>query len=174
MPALYEATNAMLLLKDRIIASAEDGEIPPDLDDAWEQAGETFVAKVESTACVVKNLLAEAAIHEAQADVFKQEAAVFAQKQQVLENAAKRLKDYIRFHMEKVGELKVKGERFTVRVQNNSMPTVTVDCDPHELPDEFQRVKVEADLQGLARRAKDGAELPAGVRATTGTHLRIQ
>lgn len=141
-----------------------DGELTPELAERLDHLECTLEDKVEAIASLVRTA-------EAEADYFASEADRLANRKRSATNKASRLKDYLKQNLEALGRDRVKTPRFTVRLQNNSGPSIAWVAEA-PIPDGFQRVRVELDGDA-ARQAWKAGTLPAGFKVVTGRHLRI-
>ena len=118
--------------------------------------------KIENIALWIKNLKAEA-------EALKNEKMAFAKRQQIAENKAESLKNFLEFAL--------KGEKFkTDKVELTYRKSETVEIDPDEigsLPEEYKRVKVEADKTALKKAIK-GGESFKGVHLVEKNNLQIK
>lgn len=143
-----------------------------DLDDAerngaLKQLQHSADVKIENTAAFIKNCQAEAEKHKKAADEQAAVARAWAAK-------ASRVKDWLHTNMERAGITVSRGERFNVALVKNSQPTISI-TDDELVPDEF-KTRIEAwkvSKTNIARAIKATGEVPPGVEAHVGTHLRI-
>jgi hypothetical protein len=173
---LYETAEALLIVEawidehaDELIANG--GELPPALAELIDQATAQLEGKVEKVALKVRELVATAA-------VVKLEATRLTQRAKTYENAAEALKAYLKLQLERAGQTKVEGKLATVAIQKNGQPSLSVTKSIEELPKAW-RIQPPAPPPVLNREAvlaalKLGEELPDGIVAVTGTHLRIR
>ena len=104
---LYELTDEYLKLLDAIDA----GEIPDEaIEDTLAGIEGEIDEKIDSLACIVKELNAEAS-------AIREEEKTLAERRKAKENKAERLKDYIRQSMEASGKQKVETARNRVRIE---------------------------------------------------------
>ena len=122
--------------------------------------------KAENIAKWIKNL-------EAGRDVFKQEAVRLSEKSRTLDNKASRLKRYLQDNLEVAGIDKVKGELFTVSLQNNP---VSLDISSIEhIPMEFKRTpEPVVNKRELLKHIKDTGEVFEGVEVKQTRSIRIR
>ena len=122
--------------------------------------------KVENIAKFIKNL-------EAERDVFKKESDRLASKAKSFANKADSLKRYLQDSLEVAGVDKVKGELFTVSVQNNP---ISLDLSTTEhIPDEFKRVpEPVVNKRELLKHIKDTGEVFEGVEVKQTRSIRIR
>lgn len=90
-------------------------------------------------------------------------------------NRGDRLKNHVLHTLEVVGIPKVKGDRFTARVQA-SPPSARWTGDPDKPPEGFARLKtsIDFDAKGAIEAFKRGESLPDGVEIRQGKHLVIR
>lgn len=122
--------------------------------------------KAENIAKWIKNL-------EAERDVFKKESDRLASKAKSLGNKSDSLKRYLQDSLEVAGVDKVKGELFTVSVQNNpiSLDLITTE----HIPDEFKRVpEPVVNKRELLKYIKDTGEVFEGVEIKQTRSIRIR
>ena len=122
--------------------------------------------KAENIAKWIKNL-------EAERDIFKKESDRLASKAKSLGNKADSLKRYLQDSLEVAGVDKVKGELFTVSVQNNP---ISLDLSTTEhIPDEFKRVpEPVVNKRELLKHIKDTGEVFEGVEVKQTRSIRIR
>lgn len=159
---LYELTNDYLTLMDRIDATDDPEELTT-LKDTLESVAGDFDEKVENCCKMYANLKADA-------DLIAEELKRLRDKKTAAENKAERLKEYIRYEMERAGRKKADVGVFRCSFRNNTV--VEVD-DPETLPGEFQRVTVAADKTALKKALQDGTEVP-GARLAVNTSFSIR
>lgn len=123
-------------------------------------------SKHEAYVHVIKNSLAGAENHQSVSDEFGARA-------RALTNLAKRLKQRLLEDMEQHGEEVVNAGIFKIARQRNSQPSVVLHTAADELPEEFQRVTIEADKDAL-REALNAGETLNGVTLHLGEHIRIR
>lgn len=148
---LYEIVDAMQQVEQLL----EQGADVQDTLDALELELEE---KVENIAKVVKNYEAMAAARKAEAKRLKEA----AEKD---EAKADRLKEYLRFYLQRLGKKKVETNIFTVRLQKGRESIVV---DEEKLPDEYW--VVERKPMGktvLKELLKEKGEIP-GVSVVQG------
>jgi hypothetical protein len=127
---------------------------------------ETLDRKADGVCAIIREQLTLASAVQAEVDRLKKMV-------QVRENNAKRLKDYLKFTMEQAGVPKIETERFKIRIQKNSAPSVEITIPVNELPKLFQRVTTEADKEAAVMHWKEKGEAPRGFGIVFGSHLRI-
>ena len=160
---LYELSNDIRQIMADI---GDDGEITDEQIEAIDRLSEDFDEKAETICKIIVELKNDASSA-------KDEAERLSKLAKSRENAADRLKAYLKRCLEESGQSRVETDLFKVRIQKNSVPTVTVDCLPEHLPEAFQRVKIESDREAIMKQFKAGEPLPESVKVEYGTHLRI-
>lgn len=150
---LWNKTLDLIDLEDAIaeianseeLTEAEKDERSQKLFQQWLGQEEDWKAKLESAAYAAKCLEKEAEAVKSMIDDLKVR---YASKL----NSASKLKQYILLAMQQKGETKVKGKYSTIYQQ--SRQPVILRVAPEELPEEYQRVKVEAKLNDLKQALK--------------------
>lgn len=122
--------------------------------------------KVENIARLIKNF-------EAEREAFKKESNRLAAKAKSFDNKVTSLKRYLQDNLEVAGVDKVKGELFTVSVQNNP---ISLDLSTTEhIPDEFKRVpEPVVNKRELLKHIKDTGEVFEGVEVKQTRSIRIR
>ena len=100
---------------------------------------------------------------------FTAEAKYFEARAKACETIGKRLKESLLTFLQLNGLTHHSVGKFRIRRQKNSQPTVTVEIPAEQLPEEFQKVTIEADKTAI----KNAEEIVDGVTIETGEHLRI-
>ena len=155
---LYTLTDNYL----HVLELAENGD---DLTDTLEALEDAIEDKAENTAKVIKQL-------EANADMLANEIKRLSERKTTAENNAKRLKVYLQEQLEKVGTDKIKGEIFTVAIQNN--PQSVDVLDEQLIPaDYFIQQAPKLDRKELLMHLKAGETIP-GVVVKQSRSLRIR
>lgn len=158
MANIYELTAQAAMLQQLLEAEEIDEQTYNDTLEAMEVS-----EKVQSICCVIKNF-------EAQAEAVKAEKDRLAKKQKAAENAAKRLKDSLIYHLQMTNQAKVKTTLFNVSLTSSKSLKVV---DETMIPQEYlipQPDKV--DIAGMKKAIKDGAEI-FGVEFEENPSLRI-
>ena len=122
--------------------------------------------KVENIAKFIKNL-------EAERESFKKESDRLAAKAKSLDKKVNSLKRYLENTLEVSGIDKVKGQLFTVSLQNNAM-SLDVSSTEH-IPMEFKRIpEPVVNKRELLKHIKDTGEVFEGVEVKQTKSLRIR
>ena len=155
---LYNLTTNYL----HVLELAENGD---DLTDTLEALEDAIEDKAENTAKVIKQL-------EANADMLATEIKRLSERKTTAENNAKRLKVYLQEQLEKVGTDKIKGEIFTVAIQNN--PQSVDVLDESKIPAAyFIEQAPKLDRKELLAHLKAGEKIPgATVKQTRSLRIR--
>jgi hypothetical protein len=142
-------------------ADPETGAVP---EDVWQRldelAAEGQVRLVE-LACALKERRAEA-------EAVKAEAKKLRDRATSLESVCDRIEAVLE---ERVGDDGINDPRVTARWRTSKSVEVTV--DPKQLPELYQRVKIEADKVGLRKALDAGAEIP-GAEVVIDRHLIVK
>lgn len=162
---LYEIPAALRIIEAQIAEA--DGELTPELEAALDGLDLEFARKAEYIALMVREALGAAEAPKAEAERLTARAKAHV-------NRAERLKTYLHRCMEDMGQTKMIGELTTVAIQKNGTPSVIVEIDAGQLPEQYRKVTVTADTLGLRWAYRNGDQLPEGVRVEVGTHLRIR
>lgn len=155
---LYTLTQNYL----QVLEMAEAGE---DLTDTLESLEDAIEVKVENTAKVIKQL-------EANAEMLANEAKRLSERKSAIENNVRNLKSYLQDQLERCGKTKVKGEIFTVAIQNNPQSVEVV--DETKIPLEFFIEQApELDKKTLLQHLKNAEQIP-GAELRQSQSLRIR
>lgn len=152
---LHELTDTLRGIESSLAETG--GELTPELEVALDEAEGNVEEKVEGICFVIQELNAKSKAAKEESDRLRKLAATRA-------NAAKSLKGYLRFHMERVDRTEFDLPRFRVKRIANGRPSVRlVDDSPEAIPARFSRVRVEVDTQAIYEELKDSGRLPSGV-----------
>lgn len=160
---LYELADAHRSLFDRI--EELDGELTPELEAELDLLFPSLERKIDGCLSVFSEKLRTA-------DALSAEIGRLQALKRSQENAAERLKAYVKNSLIRAGIDKVQTARFVARVQN-SPPSAQWNGDPAEAPEAFRRVKVEFDSRAALAAFKNGESLPDRVEIRQGRHLVI-
>lgn len=165
MANLYELVNDFKYF-EKIYNDAESQD---EMIEAEKYLIETEVSlsdKAENIARLIKNF-------EAERDVFKKEAVRLSEKSRSFDNKVSSLKRYLQDNLEVAGIDKVKGELFTVSLQNNAM-SLDINTITH-IPAEFKRTPEPiVNKRELLRHIKDTGEVFEGVEVRQTRSVRIR
>lgn len=163
---LYELANEYAAIE--LALADSDGEITPEIQAMLDSVESELPAKVDGICSVLRHQATRAA-------AAREEGERLAKLAQSREKAATRLREYLKANLERMNISRVETDRFKVRIQKNSVPSVRLadGISPEDLPAEYVRFKPEANNSAIAMAWKAGKSLPDGVEVSVGTHLRI-
>ena len=145
MSSLYELTGDFLRAYELIDAEEYDEDF---LIETLEQINEDIEIKADGYAKIMKNYAAEA-------EALKKEEERLYARRKAKENAVSRMKKSLQESMEATGKTKFKTELFSFGIQNNA-PSVVLDKEVSELPEEYQKITVEANKTAIKEALKKG------------------
>lgn len=163
MGKLYEINTDYL----RIIEAVEEAEgvLTPELEEQLAANGEDFSNKIENYLKAVRN-------YEADAEAFKAESAAFAAKAKRAAATVERLKQTVTAAMQLRGMDKERFGNFTASLRRIERVQVD-DTLIQQLPDNFKRIKYEADKTALKEALKAGEQVE-GAQITLNYSLQIK
>jgi hypothetical protein len=172
MPTLLEIDRKLIAFHEFLEeAAGEDGELTPEVEaalDTWfaELTGE-LTDKIDAYAALIREWTLRAAAR-------REEMERLAQRVKADENAAKRLKERLKWYLESRGQGKIETKRFRVAVaKNGGKLPLDVSVPPEQLPMEFQAIKIIVNEPTLRHALETGCEVPGARLGERGTHLRI-
>jgi hypothetical protein len=172
MRTLLEIADDMVAFYAAVEAAVDEGgEIAPEAEaalDAWfAELSQDRDKKVDAYAALIREWTLRAAAR-------REEMERLAKRVKADENAAKRLKERLKFFMESQGLDKIETKRFRVSVaKNGGKLPLELTVRPEQLPMDFQLSQVIVDEQRLRKALEDGREVPGAKLGERGTHLRI-
>ncbi len=116
-------------------AEANDGELSEPIKEALSAYAEAFGYKVDRIADFLK-------AQKAEAEISQREAERFQARSRAAENREKRLKGMLVWFMLTRKVQKLRGDRNTISLQANSVPSLVVDETPR-IPDSFYRARID-------------------------------
>jgi hypothetical protein len=145
-------------------------------DPAVSQAVDQFFSEIESDLeNKVAGYIGLIRRNELYAAAAKEEIDRLRKRQCVLENAARNLKDRLKWFMEWRGTKKIETPRGVASVAGNGgKQPVDVHVPAEELPERFRKIKVEPDTDAIRKALVAGEEIPGCVLQERGFHLRIR
>lgn len=161
---LFEIVDELSAIADVLYENG--GVIEPDLEARLDALEGALPVKVDRICCVIQNNQRAAEAAKAEADRLNSLA-------KSRDNTAKALKSYLMAAMIKQGSVSVMTDRFTVRIQKNSAPSIRWIRDVSELPEAFQKIKIEMDGTAAHAALKRKEPLPEGFVIEHGSHVRI-
>lgn len=166
--SLYKLTGIYQELME--LASSEPDDIPVGFDQQWFETMEQLQGDIDEKlvgCCKVYKSL------DALQDAIQHEIDELRLRRTRIENAAAKLKDYVKFNLEQIGDKKRIAGPFTLSICNNSQPSVIV-LDLDAVPAKFDKpYERQVSLTAIRDALKAGEEVP-GVDVERGTHLRIK
>ena len=167
--SLYELNDAIL----SIVEMLGDPEITD--EDARNALSEALAVSEEQVGMRLEHLAKAVRQADAQAEMFKGEAAHFREKARVAENTAARIKGYVKEFLDGRGQAKFVAGCHTWAIQaNGGKQAITMPDDPCELPTDYQRVVIEADTDKIRQHLEGGQEVPGCELLPRGTHVRVR
>ena len=165
MDTLYNLSTELSAINDEIITA--ESELSPDLEKKLDDLQIDFKQKVSNIGRWMLNL-------NGNEDMLDAEILRLQKRKRISENLYNRLKEYLKFCMEKADVTKLDFTAFTVRIQKNP-PSVQIE-DETKLPSRFVRVKqiVEIDKSKILDTLKSGECVPGAILISDKTHLRIK
>jgi hypothetical protein len=160
---LYELANEYQELA-RLAADAGDPAEAQAFTDTLEGLGGMLEQKILNCAAVCKTL-------EAEENAIDEERKRLTARADAIAHARTRMKAYMQSAMEAADKDKIKGELFTVSIQNNP-PRVKLE-EGATIPEQYQKVTVTPMLSEIGKALKDGAVI-AGAHLEYSKGLRIR
>ena len=154
-----------VVISELIQELAEHGEVEVDVKDILGRIDAE--SQHDSTECIAK------AVRncEAAATALEAEAARFAKKAERFKSIGKGLKAGMLDEIQ--AGLRQAGQAGTFRISVRKSPVaVIVECEPEQLPGDYQRITIAADKRKIAEALKGGAKIE-GVRCERGSHIAI-
>lgn len=165
---LYKLTGIYQELVE--LAASEPDDNPVGFDQKWFETMEQLDGQIDDKlvgCCKVYKSL------DALQDTIQREIDDLRMRRTRLENAVVKLKDYIKFNMDQIGQKKRIAGPFTLSICNNSQPSVIV-LDMDAVPTKFDKpYERQVSLSSIRDAVKAGESVP-GVDIERGTHLRIK
>lgn len=160
MATLYEITGAY-----REVYNMDDVD-----EDVWFDTLEAIEGELEVKADAYAKIIKE---YEAEGAKFKAEAQRLIERQRVYDNRVKRMKARLFQSMTETGIKEIPNELFKIKIQANGGVAPLIIKEGVEIPEEYQKVTIEADNDKIREALKttvlDFAELGA-----RGSHLVIK
>jgi hypothetical protein len=132
--SLFELDESLRLLLDSAFEEENNGEIPPELQQALLDYCEAFGEKVDNIAQYIHS-------QEAVIAIAGTEAERYSRRKAAAENAVARLKGLLKFFMESRQIRSMKGRLNTISLRKNSQDSLLL-SDPTRLPAEYCRVSL--------------------------------
>ena len=165
MANLYELVGEFRFV-EQIYNSAESEDEMLEAERHLIEAEVDLSEKAENIARLIKNF-------EAERDAFKKESSRLAAKAKSFDNKVTNLKRYLKDNLEVAGVDKVKGQLFTVSLQNNAM-SLDVSSTEH-IPMEFKRTpEPVVNKRELLKHIQQTGEIFDGVEVKRTRSIRIR
>lgn len=168
MSTLYELTGEYLALSDMLMDDEVDEQTV--LDTLEGVKGEIEI-KAEGYVKVLRSI-------EAQAETYAKEAEAFTKKATTAKNRAESLKRALFNAMTEMDLPEIKTDLFKLKIVNNGgIQPLWMTEDINEIPEDFIRIKKEADKSKIAEHLKtlpEGVEVPWARLLPRGKHLTIK
>ena len=147
---LYHLTEELAAIEHALLESG--GVITENMDHDYADLLEMHADKVEGYVAMIRKF-------EASSEGIKLERERLQQAEKTMHNAAKNLKARLCQAMLLRGETEHHTPLGKVRLQQSGSRPLVLLVDPENLPEEYQRVRVEADKAALKKALKEGAPL---------------
>lgn len=161
MATLYELSAQF----NQVVEMLQEEDFNEAIIDTLEAIDLAIEDKAENYAKVVREL-------EGQAELLKNESQRLSKRKTMIDNNIKRLKENLQNVMEETGKTKIKGDLFTISIQNN--PTSLKVTDETKIPLDFfipQPSKLDKETLKIALK---GGEVIEGAHLSQGRGLRIR
>lgn len=159
MQTLYQLTNDYNQLLTLLDSEEYDEQA---IIDTLESVDVAIEDKAQNIAGLIQSL---------NTDAIDAEIKRLQDRKKAIENKKAWLKKYLQTQMEVLGKDKIKGELFTLAIQNNP-PAVNI-IDSNLIPAKYQIVKYDTDRAAIKKDLQSGAKVP-GAELTQGRSLRIR
>jgi len=181
MKKLYELADELQQLYIRWEEVANDPDLLEDEQekqlasieedmDGWKMDLEV---KAENIGKLIKNFQQEATVELAKAEPFMEQAMKHKNRARSLKNRVDRLREYLKVQLQRAAIDRIDGMDLSVRLMNNSRPTVTLSVPVEQIPQEFHKVHPPAaDNTKILEAWKAGEEIP-GTHVIRGAHVRV-
>ena len=168
MNTLYELTGQYA----ELLSAIESGDIPEEaISDTLEALGGELDEKIDSVACIIKQL-------DSEAIAIKAEKAKLADRQSVKEHQRDRLKDYIRQAMQLAGKKKVETSRNCVSVGKAQPKAVITNLDAlksrNDIWKPYDYRETNVDKTSLKALLQAGEQIPGAALQDGAPRLMIR
>jgi uncharacterized membrane protein YheB (UPF0754 family) len=160
MPKLYELTSEY----NRIFETMTEESDFEMLEEVLTAIEEDFEAKAENIAKLIKSL-------DGDIKAYKEEVDRLSARKKSIENHQDRLKVYLEANMRATGKDKIKGNVFTLAMQNNP-PKAVIDSEG-DLPEQYKVTEIHIVKSDILNDLKQGKEVP-GAHMEQSQSLRIR
>ena len=152
-------------IRDALIENG--GELTPEMEPALQELTQALDEKADAYCHVIDGL-------EGEAEIIAAEIKRLQDRAKTRKNAAAKLRERLRLAMEITGKPKFSTPLHDFTICQSPM-SIRWEGKPDEIPELWQKIEVKVSLDTDAVKAalKAGDELPVGVVAKRGTHLRV-
>ena len=167
---LYEITETIANMVEMLAEAQQnnDEDTAQACIDTLDSLEYDLSEKLERMSKIVRN-------YESDVKALKEEAKHLSDRAKTIERQATVLKDYMKQAMEKAGKTKVDAGIFKVSIQQNGgVRPLQINCDPSELPKEFQKVVFEPNGEVIRHYLDEGGHSVLFEYKERGTSLRIR
>lgn len=170
MRTLFSISDDLLKLNELLDECEGDAQQQKLINQWLEALGEERDAKLDNYSALIVEL-------QARAEVRKAEAKRLMELVAADENRAKLLKERLKLFFETHGLKSVETSRYKLNLAKNGgkAPLILDESVPMtQLPEQFQRVSIEADTKAIREALEAGQELPFAHLGDRGSSLRIK
>lgn len=160
MPKLYELSSQY----NQIFLTMTEESDFEQLEETLTAIEEEFEVKAENIAKLIKSL-------DGDIKAYKEEVDRLSARKKAIENHQDRMKAYLESNMKALGKEKVKGNVFTIAMQNNP-PKAVID-DESVVPELYKTYEIHISKKELLEDMKQGEEIP-GAHMEQSQYLRIR
>ena len=161
---IYELTGQYKLLETACLLNPDDEALQAE----FEKITDDIKVKADNYAKLIKNL-------EAEAEGYANEAKRLSDREKIIKNNIKSLKANLLWSMKETGEEKFKTDLFAFSVaKNGGKQPLTLDVPVLELPEDLQKVTIEADNDKIRKYIEDTGDLSYAHLEDRGEHLSIR
>ena len=163
---LYELTNELVAFQEVATEMQEDGTLDEQVyKDTFEGLSGAYDSKTEGWCKCIKNT-------EAEAKALKSEGKRLMDRAKVLENHANKMKNTLLQSMKSVGRTEA-GGLLKAKIQKNGglLPVIVDDV---EIPEEYQKITIEANNEKIRDALDQGKELSFARYGERGESIRIK
>lgn len=165
MSNLYELTAEYKALETAMLLNPESEEEYAEL---FSKINDEIEVKAENYGKIIKNL-------DADSVALSWEIKRLTDRKNSIDNTIKRLKTNLMESMKQTGKVKFKTDLFSFSVaKNGGKDPVILSVEPSELPEDLQKVTIEADSNKLRDYIMETGDLSYGVIGERGEHLLMR
>ena len=161
---LYELTDELMTLAEMMEDADTEEQV---LLDTIEAVGGEYDAKIENYCKLIKNL-------DAESNALKEESKRLASRQKTIDGNIARLKAFMMESMKQTGRSDAGGLLRARIAKNGGVLPLIMSASPEELPQEFQKVTIEANNEAIRKALDEGQELEFAQYGERGESLRIK